>query len=177
MLKELPSLSPVTQAVFRAERTRLSLPDLGHTTLPLPVSGPEGTLWGVWFTRTEKNEDTGALRLAAPEYGLFFRADFGTFAELRALGPRDFGLPEAADPWLGELTDAADREPRRARLLELLQLVAPSFAAGPRALTPTAKQAAAELKTLFPDVAEPPLVPCYRRASKRFFAWLDFASA
>jgi hypothetical protein len=175
-MKEPPSLSPVVFAVRRAERSKAALPGAWHTTLPLPVPGADGTLWGVWLAPGEQNPETGALRIGVPEYGLFFRADFGAFAELRGLAPRDFGLSDKTAPWLGDVPDADDRNARRGRLFELLQAATPGFAAGPRGLTPAARRAAAEIKTLFPEVAEPPLLPCYRRAARRFFAWLDVAA-
>ncbi len=176
-MKTPPSLSDVKRSVLMAERARLSLSRLSHLSLPLPVASAEGLLWGVWFVATEKNEETGGVRIGAPAYGVFFRADYGAFAELRATSPSDFGVADSAGPWLGEATDLAAREGKRPRFFELLQTVAPAFAAGPAALTEPTKQAAAELKTLLADVAEPPLLPCYKHASKRFFSWLTAATA
>lgn len=176
-MRQLPSLSPVLHAVIRANRTRAALPDLERTALAFPLPGPDGMRWMVWLTPSEINPDTGAVRVGAPAYSVAFRADFGSFSELSALSPKETGAPENAGPWLGEMLDAAERDMRRPRFFELLQLTTPSFAAGPRALTPEAKQAAAELKTLLPEVAEPPLLPFYKREAKRFFAWLDLAAA
>lgn len=176
-MKPLPSFSPLASVLVRAERTRAALAGVPHTSLPLPVAGAEGTLWRVWFVPSETDPDTSALRIGVPSYSMSFRADFGVFTELTALRPRDLGLADDAGPWLGEVTDAAERRAKVPRLVELLQEAAPSFAAGPRGLTAEAKRAAAEIKALFPQAAEPPLLDFYARASARFFAWLDFAAS
>lgn len=175
-MKPLPSLYPAEKAWFFADAARAALPGPLRAALPLPVRGAEGVLWSVWLGPSELDADTGALRLGAPRYVASFRADFGGLEELALVSPGALGLGADAGPWLGELTDAPAREAARARYYGLLAETVPSFAAGPRSLTAPIKRAAGALKDLFPEVAEPPLLPLYRRAAARFFTWLDFAS-
>lgn len=175
-MKPLPSLWQAARAVDRARRTGAALPGPLHLTLPWPVPSAAGILWTMLYCPIDLDERSSAYRLGIPTYRISFRADFGSFAELRACAPSDFGLPEGADPWLGEVCDAPERAARRARLLDLYLLAVPSFAAEPTAIFNDVKSAAVEIAALLPDVVEPPLMPCYEHAFKRFFTWLKLAA-
>lgn len=171
-MKDLPSLSPASNASRFASRLTTSLPGLAHAALPLPVPSPEGMLWVVGLAPSEVDPDTSALRIGAPSYLSSFRADFGDFTELAPISPEP-----PAGSWLGELLDLDERRSRHQGLFELYGKAVPSFAAGPRALTTAARRAAVEIQTLFPSAAEPPLLPFYHALGRRFFAWLDWAAS
>jgi hypothetical protein len=176
-MKPLPPLLAADKAWSRADVLRAAFPEPLRPSLPFPVFGAEGLLWCVWLLPSERDADTGALRLGVPEYVLSLRADFGDLEGLSRVRPETLGVaPTGEGPWIGELTDAPAREALRGQYTALLAETAPSFAAGPRSLTPPIKRAAKALLGLFPEVAETPLLPAYRRVGARFFAWLDFAS-
>lgn len=129
-------------------------------------------------TATAANAASTARRareIGAPAYVLALRADLGEPVELAQVSPAEVGLAGAPDAWLGELPPPVEAA-KRARLAELLDFVMPRFAAGRPGATEAERAAAAELRDLFAEVAEAPLVPCYRAVGKRFFAWLDRAA-
>lgn len=176
-MKPLPPLFAPDKAWARADVLRGAFPEPLRPSLPFPVFGAEGLLWCVWLSPHEQDAERGVLRLGAPTYLLSLRADFGDLDGLSGVPEGSLGLtPSGEGPWIGELGDAPAREALRGQYTALLAEAAPSFAAGPRSLTPPIKRAAKALVGLFPEVAEPPLLPAYRRVATRFFHWLDFAS-
>lgn len=177
MPKTLPALEPVARIHARyARMTRGAVPGCDLAGLPVPVPGLDGVRIAILFTATEREPQTGARRVQAPRHLVSARADTGDFVELRAITPRDLGVPQDPEAWIGELPEG-DRGEKRARLLDLYDAALPAFAAGPSGATATAKRAAIEIAALFPEVAEAPLVPYYRALGRRFFAWVDRAAA
>lgn len=173
MPKELPVLPSVKIAMRHAARcAQGALAGIDHASLPVPVPGPEGTRWAVLLSPTRRDEAKDVREIGAPAYVLGLRADVAEPVELAQVSPSEVGLEGGPDAWLGELAPAAEAS-KRARLAELLDAVVPVFATGRPGATEAQKSAAAELRALFDEVAEAPLLPCYRAVGKRFFAWLD----
>lgn len=178
MPKELPPLQPVARVAARFSRfAPIVAKGGGRAGVPVPVPGPDGVRIAILLTATEPVPDTDRLRVQAPGHLVSARADTGDMVELAAITPRDLGVTGEPEAWLGEIPAASDRASERARLLELYDQALPAFAAGPAGLTEGARRAAREIATLFPDVAEAPLLPYYRALGRRFFAWVDRAAA
>lgn len=177
MAKTFPPLEPVARvAALHARLARGAAPGCDHAGLPVPVPGPDGMRIATLLAATEPVVETGARRIQAPRYLVSARADTGDFVELAAVTPRDLGVAQDPEAWLGELPPG-DRGEQRARLLDLLDAALPAYATGRAAAASSVKSAARELKKLWDDAAEPPLHPYYRALGRRFFEWLDRAAA
>lgn len=178
--KPMPPLYHVTKVIARANRVLGVLPGLNALSLPIPMAGPDGTLWAIWLTTrqpgTPDDSDSDPHQLtrfiAAPSYVLTMRADFGSFDALRPISV-ELGFDGEQD----EVFDPHTRTAKWARYVELVQEAAVSFAGGTHITTPATKRLAAELSRVCLEVAEPPLLRFYRKASPRFFAWLDDAAS
>lgn len=182
MKKSLPPLPSVAKLAKKcgAFAGRAGSPE-SLASLPVPVPGEGGVRIAVMLAEAELAgegaPDPAALRIKPPGHVVFAEAWSGAFSELCAIGPADLGLAnDPAEP-LGDAALAADRDAKRARWLELLDAALPGFAGGPAAITADTRRAAGELRALFPEVAEAPLVPYYRALGRRFFAWLDRTAA
>lgn len=177
MTRPLPELTSVARIAKRfAFHQQGALPGKNHAGLPVPVPGPDGVRVAIFFTTTEVDEATSALRIQAPGHVVYAQAATSDFIELCAITPRDLGIAEDPGAWLGDPGAPADPG-KVARLLDLYDAALPAFAGGPAAMTAASKRAAIEIKTLFHEVEEPPLAPYYAALGKRFFAWIDKAAA
>ncbi len=178
MTKALPGFEPIARVMRRLSAYgRGALPGVNRTLLPLPVPGVEGMRAALLFTTTEPLQGSAALRIKTPTFVAYARADSGDFLELAAITPRDLGIAQDPDHWLGDFVEPVDVGDKRARYLDLYDATVSAFAAGRGVETPAVKRAAADLRALFAELAEPPLAPYYRALGKRFFAWLDGAAA
>lgn len=177
MTRPLPELTSVARIARRfAFHRQGALPGKNHAGVPVPVPGPDGVRVAIFFTTTELDSTTNALRIQTPGHVVYARADTGDFIELRAITPRDLGIAQDPGAWLGD--PGAPPDPGKlARLMDLYDAALPAFAGGPAAMTASSKRAAIEIKTLFHEIAEPPLAPYYAALGKRFFAWIERAAA
>ena len=178
MKKELPGLTKTAVLARRCASFagRTGAP-CDHASLPVPVPGVSGLRAAVMLARTEPVDGSSARRIFAPSHVVYAAAMTGDFVELAAISAGDLGLEGEPGAALGEVVLAADREAKRARLFELIDVVSPVFATGRAAETREVKSAAAALLPLWDEVAEAPLRPWYRALGRRFFGWVERAAA
>ncbi|MFO0587858.1 MAG: hypothetical protein U0441_09980 [Polyangiaceae bacterium] len=178
MDKVLPRLTPIASVMRNLSAYgRGALAGVNRTLAPLPVPGLEGVRYAILFTTTEPIVGSAALRIKTPSHVAYADAESGEFLELAAITPRDLGVAQDPDHWLGEFVEPMNLDEKRMRYLDRLDAVSFAFAAGRGAETPDVRRAAGELTAAFADIQEAPLAPYYRALAGRFFAWLARASA
>ena len=176
--KPLPRLAPIATVMRRLSvYGRGALADVNRTLAPMPVPGVEGVRFAILFTATEPLIGSASLRIKTPSHVAYADAESGEFLELVAITPRDLGIAQDPDHWLGDFIEPMNLDDKRMRYLDRLDAVASAYAAGRRVESPEVKRAAAELKDAFADIVEAPLAPYYRALAGRFFTWLDRTAA
>lgn len=176
--KTLPRLAPIASVMRRLSvYGRGALVGVNRTLAPLPVPGVEGVRYAILFTTTEPVAGAASLRIKTPSYVAYADAESGEFLELCAVTPRDLGVAQDPDHWLGDFLEPVNLDDKRMRYLNRLDAVASAFAAGRGAETPEVRRAAAELTAAFADIQEAPLALYYRALAGRFFAWLARTAA
>lgn len=178
MKKELPALEKTATLARKcaAFAGRTGAPE-NLASLPFPVAGATGLRIAVFLAQATPVDGSAAQRVMPPRHVVYALAMTGAFVELAAIRPSDFGLDHAADEPLGEVTFAADRISKRERFFDLLDQFLPMLAIGRLPGEPSAKKVTRDLRELFHELAEPPLLPYYRALGGRFLTFLERAAA
>jgi hypothetical protein len=179
MEKALPPLVSITKLVQRAElHPGGALPPNSHRSYPIPSAGAEGLRVAFLYSPAAIVEPQAGLQIYPPTYVAFFQAETGMFEELKSVTPAEFGLNVALDQPLGSYLTPAHRLSaefltKQVRLFQDYDLLMGAFAASLSVVSEEVKNGAIEFKSLFPQVAEAPLRPCYQSLGQHFFSWIS----
>jgi len=173
----IPQLKPVNELIDAAAVAGRALPLETHHAYPIPVRDAKGLRILVFHCHSAIDLTKG-LRLWAPGYRTWLRADTAKFEELKEMTAEELGgLPgpveEIGAYALPAGMDAKQFVALQERLYQLHDMLVPLFAAGQERVSPEQRQAAADFRTIFGRVTEPSLQPYYQIVGNDFFAWLD----
>jgi len=168
----------IVQIIEQARLYPAAVQPLGtHQSYPVPVQGDQGLRLAFLYCKAMIVRPREGLQLWPPNYIAFMVAGTGRFDQLKAVAARDFGQTYTMDQPIGVYLTAAERLAdsfltKQARLYQTYDQLLPAFARRTNAVPSEVKQAADEFRSLFPEVAEAPLLPYYQHVGSEFFDWL-----
>jgi hypothetical protein len=153
-----------------------------HQSYPVPVRRGQDLQLAFLYCKAMIIRPREGLQLWPPNYIAFMVARTGRFDQLRAVTASDFGQNCNMDKPMGVHLTAAERLAggfltKEARLYQAYDQLLPAFAGEPSPAPSEVKPAAEEFRSLFPNVAEAPLLPFYKHVGKEFFDWLTRVAA
>lgn len=179
MEKELPPFVSIVKLIQKAElHPGAALPIHSHRSYPIPCAGADGLRVAFLYAPAAVVEPQAGLQIYPPTYIAYFQAETGMFEELKSVTPGELGLNVPQDRPLGTYLTPAHRLAaefltKQVRLYQDYDLLMGPFAAFLFSVSPQVKKAAAEFKSIFPQIVEVPLAPCYEMLGRNFFGWLS----
>jgi hypothetical protein len=173
----MPAFKPVVEISREARSHARVLPVETRQSYPVPGHGPKKNLRIAFFYCTQNVVPFQGALVLPPSHRAYLDAATGTFEELKAVSPMDFGRNDDPATFLGvaKPSDGVTSEDFPAleeRFYHLYDLVLPVFAGGRTKVAPAALKEVAEFRSLFGRLSEIPLRPYYASEGKEFFAWL-----
>ncbi|MCP3952593.1 MAG: hypothetical protein GY697_10320 [Desulfobacterales bacterium] len=158
-----------------------SLP-CNYQSYPVPFPTVRGLWVAFLYAKAEIVEPQQGLCIKPPQYIAFYSAQTGRFEELKQFQPQEYGLPAAADEWIGRCLTPAERMApefltEQIKLYQFFDDLLPPFSDDPPRTDAGTPAAAAAFKEQFDRLAEQPLMPHYKGVGSHFFKWLKKISA
>jgi hypothetical protein len=143
---------------------------------PIPVR-EHGKLL-VLFLYGSQHARPGAIELTVPAHVARFDAATARLVSIERFAPKRHGLDLTPGDPIGAHTlrpgvSADDYRAQRDVLLRDYDLLLPAFARDERNPSNETRAAAAEFRSLFPQLAQAPILPMYRAVGAEFFTWID----
>lgn len=153
-----------------------AMPTETHQSYPIPLKFGDRLRVAFLYCPSRVSPQFG-LQLVAPNYIATLDVESGKFEEMRAAAPNDFGQPHKEAELIGKYPMPEGMNPEQfiaaqAELYRAYDILLPMFA-GNAVVPADVKDTARRFKSLFSQIAEPPLLPYYQSVGKEFFAWVE----
>lgn len=173
------SIVPLINSAFLY--TAGSLP-CNYQSYPVLYPTPQGLWVAFLYLEAKVIEPKQGLCIKPPRYIAFYSALTGRFEELKQFQPEAYGLPPAADEWIGRCLTPAERMApefmtEQIKLYQFYDDLLPLFCEEPPRTDAGTPAAAAAFTRQFERLAEQPLMPYYKGVGSLFFKWLKKTSA
>jgi hypothetical protein len=148
---------------------------LTHQSLPIVASFRGTSTIAFMFCRAEI-VDAGSLTLWAPRYVAYLNPADGALRQIQAVTPEALGLKTKPDEPIGSYLTPGVRMSEKfltslGQFFEGFDAVVPGYLDRKPVHDPDVKAGLTKMLETWPQLAEKPLLPCYRQIASEFVNW------